>query len=200
MDILASLLSTTITRSILRMFSHIIDPLKQKILKKIEKEIEIDKEGKLYFLTETSYPAARLRFKVISKSEIDLHPKHFIAWVRRSGAAIDKISWSWQENIFGKGRLNAFSTGITYHSIPKLPSKENGDFELYYSLPSHVDFGKPGLGLHGIIEFDCSFGTVVKEFEVGFKLSEKTWNEALDIWKESWKNEKTIISSITNLK
>lgn len=199
----ASLLQTTIPRFILLMFSRIIDPLKQKILEKIEKEIEIDKEGKLDFLTETSYPAALLRFKVISKSEVDLHPKHFIAWVRRSGAAIDKISWSWQENIFEKERSSASAVstgGTTYHSVPKLPSKENRYFGLYYPLLPHVDFGKPGLGLHGIIEFDCSFGTVVKEFEVGFELSEKKWNEALDIWKQSWKTEKTIISSIANLK
>ncbi len=61
-----------------------------------------------------------------------------------------------------------------------------------------MDFGKRGLGLHGIIEFDCSFGTVVKEFEVGFELSEKKWDEALNTWKPSWKNDKTIISSMVS--
>ncbi len=203
MDILASLLSRTITRFILLMFSRIIDPLKQKILKKINKEIEIYNKGELDFRTQTSYPTAWLRFKVISKSEIDLHPKHIIAWVIWGGAAIDNISWWRQENIFEKERSSASAVstgGTTYHSISELPSKENRYFGLYYPLPPHVDFGKYGLGLHGIIEFDCSFGTVVKEFEVGFELSEKKWNEALDIWKQSWKTEKTIISSIANLK
>jgi len=204
MDILALLLSTTITRFILLMFSRIINPLKQTILKKINKEIEIDNKGEPpIFFAETSYPAAWLKFKVISKSEIDLHPKHIIAWVIKSGAVIDKISWWRQENIFEKERSSAVTVltgGTTYHSIPELPSKENRYFGLYYPLPTHVDFGKHGLGLHGIIEFDCSFGTVVKEFEVGFKLSEKNWDEALDTWKPSWKNEKTIISSIANLK
>lgn len=202
-SLLASLLSTTITRFILLMISRIIAPLKQTILKKINKEIEIDNKGELIFLIDTSYPAAWLKFKVISKSEIDLHPKHIIAWVIRSGAAIDKISWWRQENIFEKERSSAVTVltgGTTYHSILKLPSKENRYFGLYYPLPPNVDFGKHGLGLHGIIEFDCSFGIVVKEFEVGFKLSETNWGEALDTWKPSWKNEKTIISSIANLK
>lgn len=176
---------------------------KEKFRNKIEREIEVDSKGNLSFFTEVSFPAAWLKFKVISKSEVDLYPKHVTAWVIRSSAAIGKISWSKQENIFEKERSSAVTvlTGsTTYHNIVNLPSKENRYFGLYYPLLPNVDYGKHSLGLHGVIEFDCSFGTVVKEFVVGFNISESEWNKALEIWKQSWKTEKTIISFIANLR
>lgn len=196
---------TKIWWSVLKGLSTVgVDWARKKLMNKIEKEIEVDNKGELNFLTETSFPAAWLKFKVISKAEVDLTPKHIIAWAIWCGAAIDKICWSKQENIFEREQSSAvrvLTGSTTYHSIPKLPIKENRYFGLYYPLPPHVDFGKHGLGLHGIIEFDCSFGTtVVKEFEVNFKISEDKWKEALDIWTDSLKGKRTIISSIANLK
>ncbi|MBU3968086.1 MAG: hypothetical protein KKG76_12080 [Euryarchaeota archaeon] len=195
MDIIASLLLNSVTRSILFMLSKVISPLKRKILEKIKNEIEIRNKGELNFITNLSYPAAWLKFEIISKTEINLTTKQIIAWVIFGGAAIDKINWSWQEKILEKGKESAVYTGsTTFHNIINVPSKENVYFSFYYPLPLNVDFGKNRLGLEGVIEFDSSFGTILKDFEVHFELSKDKWEEALNIWRESYKNEKTILN------
>lgn len=74
-----------------------------------------------------------------------------------------------------------------------VPSKENVYFGLYYTLLPNVDFGKNRLGLAGVVEFDSSFGTILKDFEVDFRLSNVEWEKALNVWGGSFKNEKTIL-------
>jgi len=129
--------------------------------------IEIDNEGELCLL-KTSYPAAWLRFKVFNGSGIDLHPKRIIALVIYGDTVIDKIDWWRQEKIFEKKFSRALAGGTAYHSIPEFSTGASYP-ELYYPLPPHVDFEK-GLGLCGIIECDCDFGTVVKEFDIWFEV------------------------------
>ena len=194
MDILASLLLTPVTRYMLLIFSKVISPLKRKMLEKIKTEIEIDNKGELKFITNLSYPAAWLKFKITSKTEVNLTTKQIIAWVISGGAVIDKINWSWQEKILEMGKESAFYSGsTTFHNISNVPSKENVYFGLYYTLPLNVDFGKNRLGLAGVVEFDSIFGTILKDFEVGFRLPKVEWEEALNVWGDSFKNEKTIL-------
>jgi hypothetical protein len=194
MDILASLLLTPVTRYMLLMFSKVISPLKRKMVEKIKNEIEIDNKGKLKFITNQSHPAAWLKFKITSKTEVDLTTKQIIAWVISGGAAINKINWSWQEKKLVMGNEYAVYLGsTTFHDISNVPSKENVYFGLYYTLPLNVDFGKNRLGLAGVVEFDSSFGTILKDFEVSFDLSTIEWEETLNVGVDSFKNEKTIL-------
>lgn len=178
---------------ILRVLSMIgLDWAKEKYRRKIEGEIDIDKQVRLHFYTDTSFPAASLKFKVSNISEVNLNPKHIVAWIIWRNFTIDKISWNRQEGIFAQ------SAGVViYHEIPDLPAKKRDrDFTLYYLLPQHVDFGKDELILRGVIEFDCIFGIVVKNFYISLNLSKEKdeWNKAIDKWKELGKSDRTIIS------
>jgi hypothetical protein len=147
----------------------------------------------LVFATEWSNPAAWLNFKVRNYSDVNLTPKNIHAWVILGDVIIDKISWSRQESIFAK------SVKIDlYHKIPDLPATSNSpttiahDFQFYYRLPMYADFGKNELSLLGAIEFDCLFGTVVKNFQTSYNLSEDEWTKALDKWQKDFKGKRTI--------
>jgi len=151
-----------------RIFGHKHKPL--------EKEIEVDDwDTDLSILARQFYPAVRLKFKIINKTEVYLTTKSVIAWVLYNGAGIDKITWFRQEK-----KLNRAFT--TYHSIEDVPPKEDIYFELYYPLPPSVDLAKYELGLEGVIEFDSAFGTILKDFRVGFEVSKEEWKKALNNW------------------
>lgn len=164
--------------SILKILSRLgIEWAKEKLWNKIN--VEIEGKMNVIFATEWYYPSAWLKFKLRNYSDVNLSPKNIVAWVILSGATIDKISWSKLEDTFsGSGEIGG------QNKIPNLPAAIDRDIQLFYPIPSHVDFGRNELSLVGAIEFDSLFGTFVKYFQTKSNLSKDEWKNALDKWQK----------------
>lgn len=166
-----------------RIVAILLRPLKNRMIKNIQNQIEISGGKAFVGLEYTSIPPLGFIIKLNNKTPTNIKIEQITAWIYHQTLPIQKIVWSREEKILEKNDKNVIS--ITepepVEKVEDLPRKGESIIRLQYTpFPSLYALGNNRWNITGFIKFSCSWGEFMKKFTVGYAIPKKPWDEAVN--------------------
>ena len=150
----------------------LLRPFKDRMLKRIEREVLIERETEVTVLHAYTPPMIRFTFKLSNMTPTDISVKGMYLWIYHDAFPLMKIVWSdYEKQVDGP------------EMVLKLPKKGRSSISIDYAPVFSNMFRKfKRWYIRGTILLNCGWGMFSKVVDLPFDISDEQWHDVIRGW------------------